>query len=275
MPRIIEPQTGPAVPETHQTLVEEPWAEDPAIRDALEEPNAELQLLHSDGDPVNYDEYSITIDEMPPGVTPEAFLGEMMGDLNGVADSKTFNFFNEFERREPNEPPHEGEIVDIKFPPHLGPIHLGPNGSVMLTEIAPTSFTYSTVTNKDTNLWMDDTHPINGSREFGFERNDDGSITFYTRAATNTRDPLGWAGEKLGAPRKSWESLMDGIGKNLESKGAIVRPDSRQEYRWAEMGVDPRRGRESTTMLAMQSINKSLAMQHLDEAFARLQSLVQ
>ncbi len=268
----VDVQTGPAIPETHGTLYAEPWAEDSVIGDALKESNAELQRL-SDADGGTYhDEYSVTVETMPPGVTPEAFLGEMMRDMNGTANNSTFDTLNKFERREPNEPPHKGEIVDIGFP-------LGPNGSVMLTDITSSSFTYSTITNKDKYLWLDDSHPINGSREFGFERNADGSITFYTRSTTKPHDLMGQLGEDWGIQRKSWESLMDGLSNNVESRGGTVRPNSREGYRWHEVGLDPR-GRPDTSEIILASFAQrnypaeALAMTRVSEAFARLQSLL-
>lgn len=105
----------PETPETHRTQVEEPWSEDPAVKEALENANAELQSLSDKDGPTHYDEYSFVIDEMPLGVTPQEFLNQMMRNLNGTVNNPEFDGYSDFKPRVTSKDPQLGDIVDNIF----------------------------------------------------------------------------------------------------------------------------------------------------------------
>jgi hypothetical protein len=93
--------------------------------------------------------------------------------------------------------PVVGGIVDIDI---QGP----DNGSVIVGEIGATYFIFQTI---DSGTYG--SHPENGSREFGFERNGN-QITFYTRGVSRSGNFLvGWVG--AGAQQKGWTALLRGI----------------------------------------------------------------
>lgn len=158
-----------------------------------------------------YDNYSVIVEKMPLGITPEAFLLELLKDLNGTVKNKTFDDLNEFTRRS-KDTPKIGDIYDIDIE--------GPdNGSVVLTGLTNSYFIFSTI---ETKLSETGKHPEYGSREFGFERNADGTITFYTRGASRPGDFLI---EHIGARKQaqSWNSLIAGIKAGIEQRGGQVR----------------------------------------------------
>jgi hypothetical protein len=198
---------------SHARLTDEAWATDPAVTGALKSSGDTPQSPKDwwASGPLIYDEYGVTMEAMPSSTTPEAFLGEMENDLNKAVNSYVFDMINEFQRASTAAPPQVGEVIhiDIKGPD---------NGSVMLVEKTPSHFIFQTVMTK-----QDGTHPEYGSREFGFQRNPDGSIMFYTRGASRAgMMPGGYTvGRRL--QTVGWEALTKGIGKTLTSRGGKVR----------------------------------------------------
>ena len=268
LPPIFPPTpelTPPEIPGTHRTQVEEPWSEDPVVKEARENANAELQSLSDKNEPTHYDEYSFVVDEMPPGVTPPEFLNQMMRNLNGTVNNPEFDGYSDFKPRVTSGEPQVGDIVDISLGTGTSwEDIIRVNGSVMLTEITSSSFTYSTITNEK-RFRPDNSHPINGSREFGFEVNSDGTTRFYTRAATRPHDITGDIGKRWAD--RGWREWNQGLVKQINRSGGKARPDIEgyKGYRWDENTMDPRLGDSMHSYL--------LAMKLLDEAYARLQNL--
>ncbi|ARV59035.1 hypothetical protein BZZ01_10645 [Nostocales cyanobacterium HT-58-2] len=186
------------------------------VQTALTGAKAELQPIADGSGEYVYDEYKITFNRMPQGVTPESFLDEMLRDLNGTVSNPDFNNINEFKRRS-SEAPRLGDIIDIDI---YGP----DNGSVVLSNRSDSYFVFSTIKTPETG-----SHPEYGSREFGFERNPDGSVTFYTRGASR---PQNWLGRKVGGPLQedSWTSLMSGISTAIYKRGGQTRADSFRKF---------------------------------------------
>ncbi|MGB9168756.1 MAG: hypothetical protein WCB31_07515 [Nitrososphaeraceae archaeon] len=164
--------------------------------------------------PLKYDEYSMKITKMPPGITPEQFLYEMMAESpNSVANSFEFNLINAFTKRSGGSTPTVGDIYDIDF---LGP----DNGSVMLVEMTDSYFIFQTVETPETGQ-----HPESGAREIGFEKNFDGSVTFYTRGVSqanvevlgNDAAEIDVGGSQL--QHKSWTAFFKGINDEINRLG--------------------------------------------------------
>jgi len=184
----------------------------PEVIAALAAAGAKLQPISGGRGDYVYDDYNVTIDRMPPGVSPEAFLREMATDLNGTVNDGGFDFINEFNRRG-SGPPTLGEIWDIDI---LGP----DDGSVVLSQSASDHFVFTTIETPQTA-----SHPEFGSREFGFQRNADGSVTFYTRGASRPRDiGVDLFGDLPQAA--GWARLMRGISDELDRRGGRARPNS-------------------------------------------------
>jgi hypothetical protein len=210
-----------AVSPEHKRLKQEPWTEKPEVAAAAKTSGTEIQSISSgwaSGLP-QFDEYSVTIDAMPAGLTPEQFLAEMANDLNKAVSDYWFDAINEFKRTKTEKPPAVGDVyhIDIKGPD---------NGSVMLVESTPDHFVFQTVATA-----QDGTHPEYGSREFGFERSADGSIRFFTRGASRSSMVPGTtlAGRPL--QKVGWTHLVTGIGNELARRGGKVRAGSIQSWR--------------------------------------------
>lgn len=185
----------------------------------------------------NYDEYKITIPQqkLPNKFNPKAFLQTWASNMNAApikVDKQQFDSVNVFQVRPSNYVPQLGDVIGINI--KANPIE--GRADVMITDIQPTYFKASTLTYlrskpKDGRPpsklpLLADMHPVSGSREFGFESNPDGSVTFYTRGL----DSPTWLVVKwLGVPqqRKGWTGFMQGIGERfgLSSKEAKHKVD--------------------------------------------------
>lgn len=227
-PKAVLPCVGPSA--AHTKLMAEPWKQSPVVLASLRKAGAWIQSNREEAPRrFAFDEFSITIDEMPPGVTPEQFLEKFARNPNAAANNPAFDVTTRFKRREhgppragrPTGPSGVGTIYDIDIP---GP----PNssGSVVLVEKSSNHFIVQTITVPEKPY---DRHPVSGAREFGFTRNPDGSITFYTRGADrpdieDTRIP------GAVAQNFAWTQMMKGIGKEIDRLGGKAR--SHQPYFW-------------------------------------------
>jgi len=227
-----------AASESHARLLAEPWLDDPAIKKAIAETGVRIQRLAGGTGFHVFDEYTVIAERLPGSTTPETFLGRLANDLNATLANPDFDCLNVFERRNKGAP-EAGEIVDINI---LGP----DDGSVMLVALASNQFIYQSVT---TRFSQTGEHPEWGAREFGFERNDDGSVTFYTRGVSRQdwwiRRGARIGGFVIGGPvgmllatygpaalqEKAWLELIRGIGLAIERDGGAVRENGYGAWR--------------------------------------------
>lgn len=91
----------------------------------------------------------------------------------------------------------------------------------MVVEMTETSFTLQTIV---TPFSQTGSHPENGARQFGFERNPDGSVTFYTQGVSQADIPQGSAGAYLQG--QSWTAMMKGISNEIEERGGESSPST-------------------------------------------------
>lgn len=182
----------------------EGWRNDAAVKNGLSNSNAVLQSAADGSGDYVYDEYRVDAISMPPGLSAELFLIELAKNLNGAVKNEDFDNINYFTRRLCG-PPMVGEIIDIDI---AGP----ENGSVILGEIGDSYFIYQTIECKPY-----DSHPENGSREFGFQQ-EGGKVTFYTRGVSR---PAYYITRKLGSipQNRSWTALMQGVSKQINALG--------------------------------------------------------
>lgn len=207
-----------AISPSHARLEARAWASDPAVLAALTSAGVTMHSPSDEWKVAQYilDEYTATMNSMPPGLTPEAYVDELLNDINAAVNSPTFNQLDVFTRRTAGTPPAVGDIYDIDI---LGP----DNGSVMLVERTPSHWIFQTI---QTGIFgATGSHPEYGAREFGFEVNADGSVTWYTRGAATARDVLAEVAGG-GVQRQNWEQLVMGIAAELERRGGHARPMS-------------------------------------------------
>jgi hypothetical protein len=215
---------GALISTAHAHLLGESAVGSTAVQAALGPHSATVQSVTGGSGSVVYDEYSIVMDSMPAGLTPEQYLQEMAQDLNKAVGSSTFDDINVFSRTAADKArgaPAVGDVYDIDI---KGP----DNGSVMLIESTSNHFIFQTVTVPQTG-----THPEYGSREFGFERLDGGAVRFYTRGVSRPSSEMTGI---VGAPiqEKGWTAMLNGIGATLASRGGALRAGSFS--RWIKRG---------------------------------------
>jgi|GEM_PF-2113524 len=159
------------------------------------------------------DEYSIVVD-LPPGVTPQELLEQMAGDLDGVIPEvrEHGDFRNQDDETSP------GVISEIDI--HEGPLPLPDfidesliNAPVIMTQYDPDShFIFQTIEHNNNE------HPLHGSREFGFEIQDNGKVRIYTRAVA-APDISGAEIGGLIPERDMWSDFITGVGNYVDDNG--------------------------------------------------------
>ncbi len=227
----------------------------PEVEDSLKKNGRKIQNIDDGYGDYLYDKYSTTV-KMPPGLTPEQFLERLAKDLNGTIKDPFFNGINTFDK---NPNPKLGDIYHISIGggtanifnliPTLGTLN-GKGIDVILTEKQSDRFRFTTL----------DGHPEEGSREFGFSKNPDGTVTFYTAGASRPRGPVeGFVGQ---LPQQwGWESLMRGIGNEIQNKGGSITQKIQEErYRVAPPSQNP----SSTNNLNILSIQAIATLSALE-----------
>jgi hypothetical protein len=177
---------------------------------------------------ISHDQYQITAN-LPPSLSANDLFNNMLSDINSAGrgfGAFDFSFINHFSYREPAAAanPKIGDIVHIDIIGELG------GGDVIISDLNRSSansyFRFTTIDNpqgKDDLGITTGTHPIYGSREFGFERNVDGSVTFYTRASDQARDPASLT-VGTGFQVEDWTMFMNGLAERvIEAGGSIVK----------------------------------------------------
>jgi hypothetical protein len=112
---------------------------------------------------------------VPPGWTPEGYLSAMATDMNKAVGNGVFNSVNVFQKATVGQP-QIGSVYFINIPGIREPGTImnnlpGDSGSVIIVDMTPSSFTFQTITTN-----YQGTHPENGARQFGFVRQNDGSV---------------------------------------------------------------------------------------------------
>lgn len=200
----------------HERLAAEPWKTDAQVTGAAAAAGAQIQSNADGHGDLILDEYSIVMDAMPEGLTPEDYLREMSTDINAAVNDEVFNDTNTFTRRpQPGNTggPAVGDIyhIDISGPD---------NGSVMLVESGPDHFVFQTVRTGE-----DGWHPEYGARQFGFQRRG-GAVEWYTKGASRGGKVPGTGLVGRHMQRRGWTALIRGIAAELERRGGRQRPGS-------------------------------------------------
>ncbi len=168
------------------------------------------------------DNFSVTVDQLPPGMSATELLEEIRLNINDfLGDNPTkFSPYDEYE----NYPYDEyanwtsndpvGSIIHIYIPPD--------DGSVVVSKYSSSSWIFTTI-----RAPWDWDHPVSGNREFGFTTNSDGSYTFYTKGVDRftqglTGETMAWAfglGNPFYGADELWSDFQAGIEKFVNSNG--------------------------------------------------------
>ena len=170
------------------------------------------------------DEYSVVVN-LPDGFDPSVFLLEMAGDMDGTLGSD-FHKAGDFQNQGTN--PEIGQIIDIDvkdvpqwwasipFIDDESPV----NAPVLITQMTDNHFTVQTLELNGNE------HPLHGTRQWGFEELEDGTVRFYTRGISVEDTQLAEWGAKAGE-RNMWNTWVDGVQNIVEDQGGSILPDSR------------------------------------------------
>jgi len=186
---------------------------------------------------VNLDFYSLTFNAN--GKSPEQWLTVFRKELDRYIykdTSYSVGAFDDESERLWNSDRPLGAILVFNLSQLLGvPFE---RGAVVVSCVDSTSFIFSTVSIHGTLNPGD--HPVSGNRGFGFVKNLDGSINFFTKAAdrlkgnNNTFKAIGSERTfSLGA--EVWNRLLD----NLMNEMAAWKPRNRVAYRRVEPYPNP------------------------------------
>jgi|GEM_PF-3982589 len=198
------------------------------VKSSINQNNSKIQEVDPNK-PVNYDEYSTTV-RLPEGKTPGAFFQEMIKDMNSIGRGKFATDFNSLAGfPKLATMPEIGDIWNLRLGSGLiNTIEHG--GDVVVTDLnyQNPSNQYIEVTTIDSpvsiqQLERSGRHPVNGSREFGFEQNPNGTTRFYTRAADQWNNPLASFGSN--SQSSLWQNFMKGLGERVREDGGSVIED--------------------------------------------------
>lgn len=216
LPVLVNPCELP----TYKDLLNENYP--PDVLNSLAADGSRLQPMNEGFLPGQYrfDNYEVTV--RLNNTSPEEILQEMALDLDGFLQDDGFSNLAYFNQRNPGHTPKHGDIYDLYL---LDPHRLSIDGTknklhtgLVLSDLRSDRFVMTTITPAGHEV-----HPVNGSRAFGFERNKDGTVTFYTRGFYTAKDwEVSVGGEELQA--KTWLSLLDGLTRKVEERGGTKVP---------------------------------------------------
>ena len=174
-------------------------------------------LSDASGTVVNMDYFSVNVTTLPIGMTAEDLLYEIRTNINSFINTEYSEFspYDEYS----GYPYNEGSIWNSSNP--LGAIlHIKipkDQGSVICSDYQDNYWRFTTISAP-----YDWTHPVSGTREFGFTPNSDGSYSFYTRGVDRITQSINeWFGESAtfeGADNL-WTSLQSGIEFYINTNG--------------------------------------------------------
>ena len=166
---------------TFDRLAHQPFLSDPDVVESLQFHNAEVQQVDDGVGQYHLDRYAVKV-RLPPGIPATKYLNDMMADQDSAVQTLNFRLIGDFNREPSPSPPKVGDVYEI----HSADPVLFANWedvSVMLTEKGSDHFVFTTLNQRD--LFSVGHHVLNGSREWGFQSNGDGTTTFYNRGISN------------------------------------------------------------------------------------------
>ncbi len=160
----------------------------------------------------NFDRYSITIpkEKLPESFSPAEELRRWPSNMGSVplGNTNASDVFNSTNTFAPSGSPVQlGNIISIDIAGYPGVVN------VMVTQLQANYFRLSTLeTEVAPNRRL--RHPVSGSREFGFNVNADGSVTFYTQGLDSpTSGPVNLIGGYR--QKEGWTNFMIGLGQRF------------------------------------------------------------
>jgi len=176
-------------------------------------------LENASGKVVNMDYFSVKVTQLPRGLTAEQFLDRIRKNINQYVNEEFSGFYT---NREVDTGYDESAIWNSNNP--VGAIlHIEipyDEGSVICSSYQQRNWIFTTI-----KAPWDFDHPVSGARQFGFNVNQDGSYTFYTRGVDRitqkVNDWIGYSDTMTGADNL-WKSFQRGVENYVNSNGGIA-----------------------------------------------------
>lgn len=177
------------------------------------------RIADGSGKYVNFDEYSITIDQMPVGMNKAGVFKYFRENLDSLLDTSVARFI----------PYAKSDVTDWKkSPAQLGTIMifeiklgggLDDKGAVVVSRASAETWIFSPI---KSGIEPADfgTHPVAGNREFGI-REMGGKVQIYTRAADRVYPTLVALaeGKAFSGADALWKSMQDKTKAYIEKNG--------------------------------------------------------
>lgn len=190
--------------------------------------NAQIQPIEDGSGVVNLDYYPVRIETFPTvqgrTLRPADFVDHVRLNMNSMISISWFNpgsaYFIPWGNRHKQTWTSSSPTGAIIFLNLFGPDNAAVvcsahgRGYWRFSTIYTSSSYYQRRGRRNPVLW----HPVSGNREWGISPNDDGSYTFYTRAA----DRLTWSAlpdEAYAIADDLWRGLQQGVSKFVNSNG--------------------------------------------------------
>lgn len=190
---------------------------------------------------INLDYYPVTIKQLPSingkKMSADSLLQYIRVNINEFVakDSAHFEGYDKEEIKKWQSPSPLGSIIHIDMGGSSeNPFKNPDDGSVVVSDFSAENWTFSTIQTPH-----DFQHPVSGNRQFGFDKQNDGSVTFYTRGADRASGILDWAlsggvNVVFAKAHKLWLSFQHKIAGFVNTNGgeAIVQAPTSRRYNW-------------------------------------------
>ncbi|WMN07270.1 hypothetical protein QYS48_28355 [Marivirga arenosa] len=195
--------------------------------EALFRGNFSIQNIeNASGKTVNMDYFSVDV-TLPAGMTPQNLLSHIRQNINDFIDTDLSEFtpFNLSDEGQDigyniqeddlwNSNTPKGTVIHIEIPGAAG------DGSVICSYSNSHRWRFTTISAP-----LDWTHPVSGTREFGYKDNYDGTYTFYTRGVDRINNWIDsqfverFKENPFEDPDKLWQSFQNGIKNYVVGQG--------------------------------------------------------
>ena len=170
----------------------------------------------------NIDEYSVILDKLPDGMTPQQFMNTFLANPNATADNWKFNQCNVFHAKQAGQnldlaaeqgldsgAPGVGDWYHINIPGNDGDVMIVDKDTDM--EDGRISTTVQTMTDQE--VYPTEDHPVSGRRQFGLEKLESGGYRFYTRGFDRAESKFDDTELSRDMQDIDWSSMMEGVAE--------------------------------------------------------------
>lgn len=199
-----------------------------SVESAIAARGMTIQRLADAAGDLNLDRYEVRIDSFPAGWDGASLVAELRTNMNGFISTGNTSF----------GPYDATDAAALAAGNPLGAVLklniFGPdNAAVVISEVTPQRWRVATVQAPDTG-----SHPVTGTREWGWRTDADGATIVYTRGCDRSTYGVGQFLAWFGA-NSLWESFQQGIANWANSNGgsATILPHFSQRFHAGVVGI--------------------------------------